>query len=41
MTQQRQKLTQALAMVGQGLDHVEALVPTLSDINDHDVNQRE
>jgi len=32
MTQQRQKLTQALAMVGQGLDHVEALVPTLSDL---------
>jgi|SRR4051812_31551280 hemoglobin-like flavoprotein len=32
MTQQRQKLIQALTVVVQGVDHLDALVPTLADL---------
>ena len=32
MAEQRRKLIQALAVVVQGLDHLEALVPTLADL---------
>ena len=33
LAEQRQKLIHALVMVVQGLDHIEALVPTLGEIN--------
>jgi hemoglobin-like flavoprotein len=32
LAEQRRKLTQALAMVVHGLDHIEALVPALADL---------
>ena len=32
LAEQRRKLVQAMTMVVQGLDHVEALVPTLADL---------
>jgi hemoglobin-like flavoprotein len=32
LTEQRRKLIQALTMVVQGLDHLEALVPTIADL---------